>query len=148
MARLKTEGTKLQLGDAATPTEVFTDVAQLESIEPPELSAEEVDQTELASAVRKSRPSAIPDAGEASLTVAFDPEDTQHTAIEALFRAGTNRNWRIVYNSGDNTRPHDTFPAWIKSFKVQGIDKDSGDLMADLTLRLTGLPVRGTTTLT
>jgi hypothetical protein len=42
--------------------------------------------------------------------------------------------------------PHDEFPGWVKSFKPDSLEKGK-DVEADLTIRVTGIPTRGTTTI-
>jgi hypothetical protein len=141
------EGTLLQVESATTPG-TFITVGQRITIDPAEESADEVERTNLDSLCVQTRGSAIPDMGEVGLHIQYDPADADHTRLRELVRSasGAPVNWRIVYNSGTTTRPHDEFPGWVKSFKPDSLEKGK-DVEADLTIRVTGIPTRGTTTI-
>lgn len=147
MAKLKGEGTRLQLGSGTPPTLTFADISPVVSIEGNEVTAEDVDRTDLLSTMKEFRPSSIPDPGEMSLTLLFDPQDTNHQALQDDAYSPTVRTWRLVYNNGTTTRPHDEFSGYIKSFKTTGIEQDS-DLQAEISIKITGTITRGTTTIT
>jgi hypothetical protein len=141
------EGTLLQVEDDTTPGTYVT-IGQRVTIDPAEESADEVERTNLDSDCVKTRGSAIPDMGEVGLHIQYDPADPDHTRLRELVRSasGDPVNWRIVYNSGTSTRPHDQFAGWVKSFKPDSLEKGK-DVEADLTIRVTSIPTQGTTTI-
>lgn len=141
------EGTLLQVESATVPG-TFLTIGQRMTIDPAEESADEVDRTNLDSPCVQTRGSAIPDMGEVGLHIQYDPDDPDHTRLRNLVRAAAEASvlWRIVYNTRDATRPHDEFPGWVKSFKPDSIEKGK-DVEADMTIRVTGIPTRGTTTI-
>jgi hypothetical protein len=141
------EGTLLQVESATTPGTYIT-VGQRVTIDPAEEAADEVERTNLDSPCVQTRGSAIPDMGELGLHIQFDPEDADHTRLRELVRSasGDPVNWRLVWNNGTNTRPHEQFAGWVKSFKPDSLEKGK-DVEADVTIRVTGIPTRGTTTI-
>lgn len=140
------EGTLLQLGDGATPTEVFTTIAHRVSLTGPNRTVEIVDETDLDSEAVEKRPDLIPDPGDLEMELFFDPENAGHEEIEDFMDAPEVRNWRLVFNNGTNSRPHRQFAAFPTAFPLSGMEKGS-DLKANVTLALTGRITKGTTTL-
>jgi hypothetical protein len=99
----------------------------------------ERDTTVLASTVHTNAPT-IPDNGEFTISLLFDPTDTVHMFVRALkdvpYTAGFN-NIKVTYNDG-GTPSTDVFGAWVKEFDgINGDDVDAS-LTADVTFRVTG----------
>src|SRR5687768_16228446 len=91
-------GTLLQRGDGGSP-EVFTAIAEVDSISPPQTVADDVEVTHLTSPNRtKEYIQGMLDAGEASAHINWLPGDPTHDEVTGLLAnqiAGTVKNWRI-----------------------------------------------------
>ncbi len=149
MGKLIGEGTLLQVGNGAGPPEVFTTIGQRVTIGGPNLQVEAVDQTDLDDAVVTSRPGQIPDMGELSLSIFFDPANTGHQQLETdCLTPGptTIRSYRLVFNNNTSSRPHREFKAFPTAFATNGMERN-GNLGADVTLKVNTKPVSGNTTI-
>lgn len=113
----------------------YEEIAQIASITPPQPEREvvEVDELDPPGEVRKKLAGLI-DAGEASLTLNFDPANIGHVGLEQDFRDGTAKSYRIKL-------PNDygwTFTALCTAYQPQEIS--AGDVVqAEVTLVLTGV---------
>lgn len=113
----------------------FEEIAQVASITPPQPEREvvEVDELDPVGEVKKKLVGLI-DAGEASLTLNFDPTNQGHTDLEGDFRAGLAKKYRIKL-------PNDygwTFDALCTAYQPQEIS--AGEVVqAEVTLALTGV---------
>ena len=144
MSKLIGEGTLFQI-ESETPG-TFTTIGQRVSISGPSRSVESVDETDLDSAAVRRRPDTIPDSGEVSLEIFWDPGDATHTILEELMAVPENVNWRLVFNNRTGSRPHRAFSGHLTGFDASGMEKGS-DLMASLTIAIDGEITAGTTTI-
>jgi hypothetical protein len=144
----KGEKTLLMLGDGVTPTEAFTKVANVVSIDPNEVSVDDVERTNLESDVKEYRPSSTPEMGELKFTLQWDPGDTAHQALEDMVQtpSDTIPHWRVVY-PGANPRDYQQFSGYLKSFAPATIENPS-DLAADVTIKVTSKITRGSVAIT
>jgi hypothetical protein len=77
---------------------VFTAIAQVAKIAPPQLTRETVDVEELAPADDfKKKLVGLIDGGEFSVTLNFDPEEQDHKTLEDDFTNGVPYNYRIQF---------------------------------------------------
>jgi predicted secreted protein len=77
-------GTKLKMGDGATPTEAFTEIAEIKSLEDSD-SAEQVEVTNHQSAgSRREYINGLIDGDEITFTVNYDPDGATHNNITGL----------------------------------------------------------------
>ena len=102
------EGTKFLIGDGATPTEAFVEVANCKSIAFSGAEAEEIDVTNLSSTNRyKEFIAGFKDAGQIELGIHFNPEEATHAvnsrSLYSLFISGVTFNWKVEFPvpSGD-----------------------------------------------
>lgn len=114
---------------------VYTEIAQIASITPPQPEREivEVEELDPPGEVRKKLVGLI-DAGEVSVTLNFDPTNTGHLDLESDFQAGAAVSYRIKLPNGYGW----TFDAICTAYQPQEIS--AGDVVqAEVTLALTGV---------
>jgi hypothetical protein len=136
------KGTALQTGGVAGTT--FTTITQRVSIEGPGREVGGANVTDLDSACVEERPT-IPDNGDVTLKLWFDPEDTAHKALEAKIDAPVIEYWRIVFNNGTASRPGRKFQGWASGWQSSGMVVD-GYIEAELKIRVTSNPTVETVT--
>jgi hypothetical protein len=128
-----TNGCTLQVGDGATPTEAFTAIAEIVTIEPPAGEAAEVEVTHLESTAKEFK-AGLADFGSGTATMNLIPGSLKQEQLEDDAVAGTVRNYRIMFPDATNGR---AFAAFVSSFKLDSIGNDA-PLRATATLRATG----------
>jgi Lambda phage tail tube protein, TTP len=131
---------KLAWGDGATPTEVFTEIAEQLSVEPADTQTDEVEFSNQDSLdFRKEfKPSWI-DGGELTVTCNYIPGDTTQAKLRDDRDGQIIRNWRINVAdplTGDINETI-TFQGWVKSFKL-GTISPADRLECSGTIRVTG----------
>jgi len=86
------------LRETAADSSVFTAIAQVATITPPQLTRETVDVEELAPADDfKKKLVGLIDGGEFSVTLNFDPDEESHGDLEEDFANGVPYNYRIQF---------------------------------------------------
>lgn len=130
-------GTLVQRGDGAVP-EVFTTIAEVTNVEPPDDQTEMVEVTHMESPGRyRERIPGLQDGGEFSCTINFLPSHATHNATTGLLKdkqARTKRNYRIVFPDGLNTTA--SFAAYVMGFKPSApVD---GAVTADVSFQVAG----------
>ena len=131
------------LRETAADSSVFTAIAQVATITPPQLTRETVDVEELAPADDfKKKLVGLIDGGEFSVTLNFDPEEQGHKDLEEDFANGVPYNYRIqfpfdeeVYSDGG----YYDITGIVTGFAPQEIT--AGDVMqAEVTIAVTAKP--------
>jgi hypothetical protein len=124
------------------PTHAYTTIAQIETITPPTIAQGEKDNTAITDTTKIPAPT-IPDCGEISLKIQYDPLDTTHLLLHTLLYSGAADPWRMIYNDApiQANRSNDAFTGWVKSFTPGEMNTD-GNVEAEITIRLTAKPVR------
>lgn len=131
------QGTHLQRGDGATPTETFTTVANIISEIPfPQLMYDVKEGTshDSADATKEYYPG-LNDPGQLKFTIGYDPSEATHTQ---LITDATNRdkhNFKIVMT--DSSSSVWAFSAYVIGFQPKG-PVDGSQYSADVTLQVTG----------
>jgi predicted secreted protein len=135
MPGLDAFGTELQRGDGATPTEVFTAIANVTSIEGPGIERETLDVT------AHNSPDGwmefvggLKDGGEVELEVNYDPSD--HDTLIADFEDEAPRNYRLVF-------PDPAATTWGLSLILTGFEPEApydDKLAAAITFKVNGKP--------
>lgn len=98
-------------------------------------TVDERDTTVLTSSVHTSAP-VIPDNGEFTFSLLFDPTDTAHIFLRALKDVPAINHYKVTYN--DTTPSTDVMLGWVKEFSgISGDDVDAS-LTAEITIRVTG----------
>lgn len=129
MATLLGKGTTLKLATTA--------VGQVVSISGPNRSVGTVETTNLNSTERTFRPTIL-DNGEVTVTIQFDPDDTQHTAIEALLTASPLASASWVITMTDGTPSTYTFNGILTAFDIDAAASVDDLTTASLTIKITG----------
>lgn len=139
MAGINGKGAALQRGDGATPTENFTTIANVTSIEGPGLEREEIDVTahDTDGNFMEFVPGLV-DPGEVEIEVNYDP--IEHDALVADFDDDAPRNYRLVFPDPDATTWE--FQAFLSAFSPEAPVDDK--LAAALTFKVTGRPALST----
>lgn len=131
-------GTRLQLGDGATPTEVFTSISEVKDISGPSYSLDTIDVTshsspdgweELIAAFKRN--------GEVTFDVNYTPSDpTQdiETGLFAVLDAREVRNFRLIWPDDYGVQ----FAAMVTGFEPQSPVADART--ASITLKVSGPP--------
>ena len=93
-------GSKLQLGDGATPTEVFADVAELLELELPTMKRDTIDVSNHQSLnATREKIAGWRDGGQVKWKANWIPDDPTHdgtTGLLSVFKDGRNHNWKII----------------------------------------------------
>jgi hypothetical protein len=102
----------------------------------------ERDTTTLTSIAHTNAPT-IPDNGEVTFTVNLDPTDIGHQQVIAWKNTppATIPSWRVTYASSPAFGAQ--FQAWVKSIEGANAEGVDDNLVADITLRVTGLSTIG-----
>jgi hypothetical protein len=117
---------------------VFTELAEITNVTPPNASVDDVDVTHMKSPGRAKefRPG-LTDNGEAEFEMNWIPSSVTDTFIRAWRTSGETRSTRLTYPEGET----DTFPSYPKGYQLgaQIGDKMSGTL----SVKVAGDVVRG-----
>lgn len=132
MAIVVGEGTLLKVEISST----LTTVAQLVSMEYSGVEVVSVPTTVINTTGAKSfRPGTIPDSGELTFTLFYDPADTVHANILTNTKAPAVRNWSVTYT--DTGGAVDTFAGFVTKFAPNGFEQES-NVGASVTIKITG----------
>lgn len=129
---LVSQGMTIAVGDGASP-EVYTTIPDVTDISGPDGTASEIDTTDLASAAREFR-LGLTDNGNISLSVNYQPAQTQHALLRAKSISGVETNYRLTFTDSPQTTW--TFAAFVKGVPItNAVDAVT---VANITLRVTG----------
>lgn len=124
------KGTQLLLSISS----VFTAIANLTEVDGPDGSVGTVEATDMESDAKEYLPT-IPDGGDVSGKVLYDPEETTHEKLQELHDTPSVEAWKIAHaNSGASTN---AFSGILTKFKPTGMTIE-GVLSADITIKKTG----------
>lgn len=138
MSKLPGKGTLLQLGDGGSPSETFTTIADRVQIGGPNMSVGSRETTHLDSDAKEFEPT-IPDGGDLTMTLFYDPNETTHQGLTGLVAAPANVHWKLVFNDGMATPANYLLNGHITGFNHTGMEVES-NLQAEVTIKLNGLP--------
>jgi hypothetical protein len=132
-------GTLLKRGNGASP-EVFETIAEVTSINPPQMESEDVKVSHMESpgGYHEYIPG-MREAGEVSFEINFLPAHATHngvTGLAANHRARTVHNWKIELAGGGAVW---SFPGYVKTFNVQIPVDDK--VSASVSIKVTGEPL-------
>ncbi|MGQ5580926.1 phage tail tube protein [Streptomyces sp. ECR3.8] len=138
MAGMDGFGVQLKRGDGAEP-EVFTKIADVTSLNPPNISRETLDVTSHDSVNGWMEfLGSLKDPGEVSADVNYQPD--KHDLLVSDFEDATPRNYQIVFPDADATTWE--FPAILTAFEPETPYDDKAT--ASLTWKVSGKPTIGT----
>lgn len=131
-------GTSLQVADAVG---VYTTVAEVKSIDGPQLDGNVVDVTNMDSSQGwREKIVTLMNAGQISFEVNYIPTGATHnatTGVLSLLKNRTKRNWKITYPDTGAT-VLGPFEAYVQSFRISA--PLEGVLTGAVTLEVTGIP--------
>jgi hypothetical protein len=133
MAVIPASGTMLSVDKLGTGV-TWVEVGQIESIEGPSNSVGSIEKTNLSSLRKEYRPG-LPDGGEVSLDVQFDPTDAEHVYLRGLADTPVVKSWRVTYPCTPAVK--DTFDGFVTAFNPSAAG-DEDNLMASVTIKVTG----------
>lgn len=141
-------GTILAVGNGETPSEEFTEIAQVKDISGPSMSRETIDVTNHQSPGGFAEfLASLADGGEVTFDVELDPGDSTHdgtTGLLYLMGVKTRRNWRLIFPVASTTPGE----YWGYSFSglVTGFSPSApvkGSLTASITIKVAGAVTDG-----
>jgi hypothetical protein len=132
MAYVIGKGTLLKVDISST----LTTIPQVVSVTPPSLEMGNVETTHLTSTARENK-ATIPDPGEVSFSLEWDPANTVHQQLWTYFQAGTTVNWTITMSDAGNCVID--FDGHIQNFGVDELSVDSVAVIP-VTIKLSGMP--------
>ena len=135
MAYIIGAGTTLSRLTTPSPA-AYTAIPQVREITPPALEMGTAETTHLTSSARE-HVATIPDPGEVSFTLEWDPDNAQHAALWTSFGAKTMETWRITMT--DTTPTKIDFQGIIKNFGVDNLDVDAVATIP-VTIQVSGMP--------
>jgi hypothetical protein len=129
-------GGQFQIGDGATPTEGFTTINQVKSVD---FSGSKLDVEEVTSADNtdgiKRHVDRLQDFGECSVEILWNPNDTTHQQLHNAWIAKGTHNFKRINTSGFGTK---LFAGIITSFdEKQALDKAT---IKSCKIKLNGAP--------
>ncbi|MEX1040189.1 MAG: phage tail tube protein [Pirellulaceae bacterium] len=130
MAVLSGEGVKLSYSADGTG---YVEIAQVVTMDGPNTNYAEVETTALDSTVREYR-AGLKEAGTFSFEIQYDPDNTQHAAIEA---ADGGFFLEVDLNDDGTASEKFSFPCIKTAFSFGGFEVDS-NVIASVDVRLTG----------
>lgn len=135
MAGMDGFGVQLKRGDGATPTEVFTAIADLTSLNPPGMSRETIDVTSHDSVdAWMEFLGGLKDGGEVSADINYQP--AVHDVLVADFEDAAPRNYQVVFP--DTAATTWQFAAILTGFEPEVPYDDKAT--ASLTWKVSGKP--------
>ena len=129
-------GTKLKIGDGADP-EVFTELAEVNSVSGPGIALDTIDVTHDASpGGYKEYAAGLLDGGEIKLELNFLPANATQTGLLTALASRAAKNFKLEFP--DSTVTTWSFAAFVTNFEPSApVD---GKLGASVTLKITGQP--------
>ncbi|MCZ2155741.1 MAG: hypothetical protein LC114_17890 [Bryobacterales bacterium] len=131
-------GSILQLGDGATP-EVFTAIAEITELTPPQMSRDDIDVTSHQSSDGyREFISGLRDSGEVSFKANWLPTNSTHdgtTGLLETFNDDVNHNWKIIL---PNTLITIAFSGFLTAFEPDLPLEEQAQLSG--TIKVSGKP--------
>jgi len=132
MATIQSQACVLNVSDGASP-ESYLAVGQVTSIDGPSGSAPVIDVSNLASTFREKN-MGLPDEGQLTLSLQYDPDDTGQTRLKALRTGRTQGNFRVDLSDSPPTTW--SFAGYVLEFsKTINIDEV---VMGSVTIEIDG----------
>lgn len=131
-------GSILQLGDGATP-EVFTAIAEITELTPPQMSRDDIDVTSHQSSDGyREFISGLRDGGEVSFKANWLPTNSTHdgtTGLLETFNDDVNHNWKVIL---PNTLITIAFSGFLTAFEPDLPIEEQAQLSG--TIKVSGKP--------
>ena len=129
---IESQGVKMYVSDGGSPTS-FAAIGNITGIKGPGGSASVIDVTNLDS-VAKEKLMGLPDEGQVSVDLNYDPDNVQHAALRAARRNRTRMEFKIQLT--DTTATNLVFFAYVLGFSMDvGVD---AAVKVNMTLEVDG----------
>lgn len=127
------QGTRLYYSSSASPS-VFTEVSCPTNINESGIQRNEIDVTCLSDSAKQFAPG-LPDYGNVSFEINWNPDTASHAALFGLIESGDVREWKITFNdTAPATAVH--FDGYISSWqRTTAVDSV---VKVTVTVRVTG----------
>lgn len=134
MTRFRAHGTLLQMSDGLT-TPTFATIAQVRDIRGPSLTrgVDANPDHDMSGGLQKVA-DALYDGGQVTFDIAYDPQGASHLALRAAAKAGTLKDFKIVFP--DTGTSEITFSGYVTEFQVS-MPANRGMLAATVTIEVT-----------
>lgn len=130
------QGVQLKRGDGATPTEVFTLVAEIQNFNGPTEAAKQIDVSTLDSTAHEYI-GGLTDGGEVQISGNFVGSNAQQQGLRADMLARTRRNFKLLLTDDNSSPTTAAFAAVVTSFSIKGgVDKQ---IEFSASLKISGL---------
>jgi Lambda phage tail tube protein, TTP len=117
------------------PASTYTSVGRVDSFDGPSFQVASIETTALQDTAKTYRPG-IPDSGEMSFQLQFDPTDAAQIAIKSLVENPAVRSFQISFPTDPATLF--TFDGFPTAFKITGGGPEEV-ITADCTIKITGV---------
>lgn len=139
MAVVQSQGVQLQLGDGASP-EVFTSVGQVTNVSGLRGGQATVIDTTNLSSTRREKTMGLPDEGQVTVSLHYDPSDAQHTQMEVARAGRTLTNFKLTLPTTPVTEF--AFSGFVLTFPINNALDTV--VQGDVTIEITGEVVKST----
>lgn len=129
---IESQGIVIAISSVGSPS-TFVSISNITGFSGPGGAAAVIDVTNLASTAHEKK-MGLPDEGQFSLDINYDPDDASHIALRAARAARTRCEFRVTYT--DNTPDIDTFFGYVLGFALQGAVDDV--VKASVTIEIDG----------
>lgn len=129
-----TQGAKIAVSGAASPS-VFTNIANVTSINESGDSRDPIEVTNLDSTAKEFAPGLI-DYGTVEVAVNHDQEEPTHVTLQQITATGAERDWRITESGGGSPGTRTQFKGFIQS--ASRSRAVNGVVTATYTIKRTG----------
>lgn len=137
MAVVSTTGTQFRIGDGATPTEIFTALAQVQEVKPSGWARKTIDQYTLDS-LYPERLIGAHEPQNVEVKLLFDGAIAAHEAFRTRLVAGTLHNFQIVMSDAGAYQIQ--FRGFVTKFVLDPFSAEGEAVIATVTIELTTLP--------
>lgn len=134
MTTVQSQGVTFKIGDGGSPTETFNDVGELRDVTGLRGGGATVIDASTLASTRREKVMGLPDEGQCSLSVWYDPADSQQTALEAARDSRALTNFQVTIPSTPVTTF--AFSGFVLDFEV-GAQID-GLVEGSVTIEITG----------
>ncbi len=133
-----TKLTRLQIGDGGG-SEVFTTVAECKNFTGPSDMIEQINVTSFDSSSQEFISTGQPDSGEVSFDMNYVGANAQQQQLRTDCRAGTLRNFKLIFNDHATTPTTIAFAAIITKLEPKGAVGSAYEQAC--TLKVSGTPI-------
>jgi hypothetical protein len=148
MAVLIGEDCRFQAEGSASS--IWTTLTELVEVECPDIENEAVEIGDINATSKRKRANRIKDNGEFVVRCNRDSTDAVQVILKGLVATpphpGSEQTFRLVYNNGTASRPHDEFDAFVSNYKMGDI-AEGENIVDEYTLTVTGAITVGSTSI-